>query len=310
MGDYQGQVTPQGPTSNFGLMTFLYLILGLTAIYYFYRFLNTSSETKTIVLVGGKREADIAPEKIPSLPTPYEGGEYSFNTWLYISSMNKNLNTLKHIFEIQGDNFSTLLVALGAFNNTLVVRTHTIGVEGFQPVQVSGGPYGGSGPAGSGSGSGPAGSGPRGSGSAMSAIPPNASISPGNLSAAAIKKMFTPMAMNDQLLTTPAICDLPEIDMQRWTMVTVVLSGRTIDVYLDGKLSRSCMGTSYYKVDPTGVNPVIAARGGFDGYIGMTSVGNYAMNPDEIYRAYLSGPEGSSTVDFVGWFTSLIRGSS
>jgi hypothetical protein len=300
-------------------MTFVYLLLGLTAIYYLYRFLNTSSETKTTVLVSGKREADVAPEKIPPLPTPYEGGEYSFNTWLYISSMNKNLNTLKHIFEIQGDNFSTILVALGAFNNTLVVRTHTIGVDGFQALQVSGGPYGGSGlagsgPAGSGPGSGPAGSGPgsgpRGSGPAMSVIPPNAAMTPGSLSAATIKRMFMPMAMNDQLLTTPAICDLPEIDMQRWTMVTVVLSGRTIDVYLDGKLSRSCMGTSYYKVDPTGVTPVIAARGGFDGYIGMTSVGNYAMNPDEIYRAYLSGPEGSSTVDFVGWFTSLIRGSS
>jgi len=302
MGDYQSQMTPQGPPSNFGLMTLVYLLLGLTAIYYLVRYLYTSSDSKTIVLVGGKREADIAPEKIPSLPTPYEGGEYSFNTWIYISSMNKNLNTLKHIFEIQGDNFSTLLVALGAFNNTLVVRTHTVGVEGFQPIVVSGGPYAGSGPAGSGPAAKPA--------SSVSAVPPNAAITPGNLSAGALAKMFTPMAMNDQLLTTPAICDLPEIDMQRWTMVTVVLSGRTIDVYLDGKLSRSCMGASYYKVDPTGVTPLIAARGGFDGYIGLTSVGNYAMNPDEIYRTYLSGPEGSGTFDFIGWFTSLLRGSS
>jgi hypothetical protein len=283
-------------------MTVVYLLLGLTAIYYLFRFLYTSSDSKAVVLVGGKREADIAPEKIPSLPTPYEGGEYSFNTWIYISSMNKNLNTLKHIFEIQGDHFSTLLVALGAFNNTLVVRTHTVGVEGFQPIVVSGGPYAGSGPAGSGPAVKPA--------STMSAVPPNAAITPGNLSAGALAKMFTPMAMNDQLLTTPAICDLPEIDLQRWTMVTVVLSGRTIDVYLDGKLSRSCMGTSYYKVDPTGVTPLITGRGGFDGYIGLTSVTNYAMNPDEIYRSYLSGPEGAGTFDFIGWFTSLMRGSS
>jgi len=290
MGDYQSQ-TPQGPPSSFGIMTVVYLLIGLTAIYYLYRFLYTSTESKTIVLVGGKREADIAPEKIPPLPTPYEGGEYSFNTWIYISSLNKNLNTLKHIFEINGDNFSTLLVALGAFNNTLVVRTHTKGVEGFQVLSGSG----------SGSGSGK---------NAVSAAPPNASLTPGDLSAGSMKKLFTPMAMNDQLLTTPAVCDLQEIDMQRWTMVTVVLSGRTIDVYVDGKLSRSCMGASYYKVDPTGVSPLITARGGFDGYVGLTTAGNYAMNPDEIYRTYLSGPEGSGTVDFIGWFTSLFRGSS
>ena len=70
------------------------------------------------------------------------------------------------------------------------------------------------------------------------------------------------------------------------------------------------MGASYYKVDPTGVTPLITARGGFDGHLGLTSVGNYAMNPDEIYRTYLSGPEGASTIDFIGWITSLFRGSA
>ena len=276
--------------SSFGLLTIIYLLLGLTAIYYLYKYLYTSSDTKTIALVGGKREADIIVDKLPPLPTPYEGGEYSFNTWIYISSLNKNLNTLKHIFEIHGSNFSTLLVALGAFNNTLVVRTHTKGVEGFQVTSGS--------------------SGSSGSGSSVSAVPPNASTTPGDLSAKAMTTLFTPLAINDSLLTTPAICDLPEIDMQRWTMITVVLSGRTIDVYIDGKLSRSCMSPSYYKVDPMGVTPIITARGGFDGYIGLTSVGNYAMNPDEIYRGYLSGPDGSTSLDFIGWFVSLMRGSS
>jgi uncharacterized membrane protein YuzA (DUF378 family) len=275
------------PPSSFGLLSIVYLLIGLTAIYYLYRYLYTSSDTKTIALVAGKREADLSPDKLPKLPPPYEGGEYSFNTWIYVSSLNKNRNTLKHIFEINGDNFSTLLVALGAFNNTLVVRTHTKTVEGFQLT-----------------------SGSSGSGSGVSAAPPNAAATPGNLSTAAVNALFRPMAMNDELLTTPPICDLPQVDMQRWTMVTVVLSGRTIDVYLDGKLSRSCMGESYYKVDPTGVTPLISARGGFDGYLGMTSVGNYAMNPDEIYRTYLSGPEGAGTMDFIGWFVSLMRGSS
>jgi hypothetical protein len=93
-------------------------------------------------------------------------------------------------------------------------------------------------------------------------------------------------------------------------MITVVLTGRTIDVYLDGKLSRSCMSHSFYKVDPTGVKPVLTDRGGFDGYIGNTSVANYAMNPDEIYRGYLSGPEGAASMDFIGWFISLFKGSA
>jgi len=116
------------------------------------------------------------------------------------------------------------------------------------------------------------------------------------------------MAMDDVLLTTPPPCDIPEIDLQRWTMITTVLSGRTIDVYIDGKLSRSCINKSYYKVDPTGVKMKLVDRGGFDGYIGNTTVGSYSMNPDEIYRAYQSGPQGSS-FNIIQWILSLFKGA-
>ena len=282
-------------SSGFGFITIIYVVLGLVAIYYLYRFLYTSTTSNTVILVHGQMGANIQPATLPSIPAPFEGGEYSFNTWVYISSLNKNLNTRKHIFELQGKYFSTLLVGLGAFNNTLIVRTHTQdpSLDGFQ--------------SGSGSGS--------GSGSLRKpptkTTPPNAAdaMSVGNLSTSTVDAMFTPLAMDDSLLTTPTVCDLPEIDLQRWTMITVVLSGRTIDVYLDGKLSRSCMASSYYRVDPTSVKPVIADRGGFDGYIGNTAVGNYAMNPDEIYRTYLSGPSGSSMNIFT-WFVSLFKGSA
>jgi hypothetical protein len=277
------------PSSNnsvvFRIITVLFVVLGLVAIYYLYQYLYTSSNNKSTMLLSGKQAADSSPTNLPTIPTPYEGGEYSVNTWVYISSFNKNMNKRKHIFELQGNIFSTLLIGLGAFNNTLVVRTHTKSVEGFANWTTMTG------------------------GSGVGTNPPNAQDNVGNLSAASLNTTFAALAMNDSLLDTPPICDLPEIDLQRWTMVTVVLNGRTIDVYMDGKLSRSCVAPSYYKVDPTGVKAVMTSRGGFDGYTGATSVANYAMNPDEIYRAYLSGPEGSST-DILNWFVSLFKGSS
>jgi hypothetical protein len=118
------------------------------------------------------------------------------------------------------------------------------------------------------------------------------------------------MASDDSLVGgTPVQCDIPEIDLQRWTMVTVVLSGKTIDVYIDGKLLRSCVTASYFKVDPTAdVQLKIAERGGFDGYIGHTTVGSYVMNPDEIYKTYMSGPTGAG-LDLFSWLASLLRGA-
>jgi len=192
------------------------------------------------------------------------------------------MNTRKHVFEIKGQYFSTLLIALGAFKNTLTVRTQSdVVLEGFQ--------------------------GTRGSGSDITNTNTPNSGGTGSLATDEVDALFKPMAMDDEILTTPPICDLPEIDLQRWTMITVVLSGRTIDVYLDGKLSRSCTSSSYYKVDPTGVSMNIVDRGGFDGYIGNTMVGAYSMNPDEIYRAYLSGPNGTS-MDILRWIESIFRG--
>jgi hypothetical protein len=82
--------------------------------------------------------------------------------------------------------------------------------------------------------------------------------------------------------------------MQRWVNVTVVLSGRTIDVYMDGKLARSCLTPSYYKVDPTGVKLKITERGGFDGYINGVSMYNYPLSPADIYHIYQAGPTGTS----------------
>jgi hypothetical protein len=287
MSDYQQGQSGQNGSSGSLIFTVLYIVIGLVVIYYVYQYLY-SSDVSTTTLVSGQMDGSMSPGNTPAIPTPYEGGEYTVTTWVYVNSFNKNRNTKKHIFELKGQYFSTLLIGLGAFNNTLMVRTHTQDPSMNNVTGVT---------AGSGSGS-------------LSAVPPNAASQPGNLSTASMGALFKPMAMDDSLLTVQPMCDLPEIDLQRWTMITVVLTGRTIDVYLDGKLSRSCASPTFFKVDPTGVKAVISDRGGFDGYVGNTKVSNHAMNPDEIYRAYLSGPSGSGSMDPLGWFISLFKGST
>jgi len=334
-------------TSTFGFLSIVYVLVGLTAIYFLYRYLYTPMNSTGVVITGGQNPGNSILDKFSAVPTPYEGGEYSVNLWIYVSSYNTNLNTRKHVFELRGTYFSTLLIGLGAFKNSLFVRTHTNLAEGFQnrptsvmanalakllPAQLQSalnveGFQAGSG---SGSGSGPAmfnrqsnadeirrqlDAGVYNSDESAGSKSPKTTDTPypkiiGNLSADSVASMFEPLAMDDVLLDVPPICDLTEVSLQRWTMISVVLSGRTIDVYVDGKLSRSCVADSYYKVDPTGVKPIITDYGGFDGYTGTTTVANYAMNPDEIYRAYLSGPQSGTNIDFFTWFVSLFNGSS
>jgi hypothetical protein len=271
-----------------GFVSVILILLAAVAMYYVYTSILGTASTVSTRLVSSQKAADqiAAADSLPTIPAPYEGGEYSVNLWIYVSSFNKNRNARKHIFELKGTYFSTLLIALGAFKNTLVVRTHS-GEPGTAGTDATGA-----------------------RGSTAPANASEAGRTDATLSIADVNRMFTPLAMEDSLMETPPVCDLPEVDLQRWVMVTVVLSGRTIDVYIDGKLTRSCVTNSYYKVDPTGVQPVLSDRGGFDGYVSGVAVSNYGYTPDEIYRMYLQGPEGSSTWNIFKWVGSLFSGST
>ncbi len=103
-------------------------------------------------------------------------------------------------------------------------------------------------------------------------------------------------------------CDIETIDLQRWVNVTVVLSGRTVDVYIDGKLSRSCVNEGLFKVaDPNTAQIIVGAPSSsgssLGGYIGSIRAANFAYTPDTIYQIYQQGPRDESILSQIkSWF--------
>ena len=95
-------------------------------------------------------------------------------------------------------------------------------------------------------------------------------------------------------------CDIEQVALQKWVSITAVMAGRTLDIYIDGKLSRSCVFDGMYMID--GDSPYVELGGlskngssipnpsGFGGLIGQTRVANFAYSPDQVYKNYLSGP--------------------
>jgi hypothetical protein len=272
-----------GGSVVFGAMSVLLTAAGLVAIYFLYDFLYSGSSSNMTVLVPNRHTATEMVKDPAKVPPIFEGGEYSFSTWVYISSYMRNQNKVKHIFQLKGDHFSTLLVGLGGSRNSVVVRVHTADVaDNFQgaPNKPTEGFY---------------------TTTTVAETP--------DLGGEQVEALFAAMAdTTSSSSDVQPMCDLAEIDLQRWVHLAVVISGRTIDVYLDGKLARSCVANSYFKADPTGVKAVICDKGGFDGYITGLSVANYSMNPGEIYRTYISGPEGT-TNNALKWFGSLFTGA-
>jgi hypothetical protein len=264
---YRTTTRPGGPHSNTSMLVTIALVLvGLVAIYYLYNFVTRTTSVKSTDILVQDTQGTLKMTNLPALPSIYEGGECAVSMWVYINSYNVNRNRRKHIFEIAGTSFSTLLIGLGAFKNTLIVRTHSKDFDGTilgtsttpNPTQTPG---------------------------SEEATRMDGSLRPSDLTS-----MFQPLALDDSLLDASPTCDLPEVDMQRWTFITVALSGRTIDVYLDGKLARSCVTKSYYKVDPTGVKAKLLEYGGFDGRISKVVVYNNGISSNDIYRVYKKGP--------------------
>jgi hypothetical protein len=85
-------------------------------------------------------------------------------------------------------------------------------------------------------------------------------------------------------------CDIEHVNLQKWVNITAVLNGRTLDIYIDGKLSRSCLLDGLFKVD--GEIPTLRLGGpdAFGGLIGLTRAANFAYSPDKVYYYYQNGP--------------------
>lgn len=88
-------------------------------------------------------------------------------------------------------------------------------------------------------------------------------------------------------------CQLENIPLQTWTNVVVVVQDRAVDMYLDGRLVKSCLFTGIPKTI-TGADFQITPDGGFMGYTAGATYYNRALGPSEVYGIYQAGHGGGS----------------
>ncbi len=106
-------------------------------------------------------------------------------------------------------------------------------------------------------------------------------------------------------LNTP--CNILNFEFGRWVNVSIVLNNNLCDVYLDGKLARSCVLKGQYQVSNASgtTNKLYLAKTKFGegstavltdwkGSLSGVAFYNYAISPDEAYRIYMAGPSGAS----------------
>ena len=202
----------------------------------------------------------VASDKLPAI---YEGGEFTISTWIYVNDWSYRRGNNKSILSIEGENFDVIRIYLGSYKPSLSVRLHTKDGSASN-TNVMGN-----------------------SASGFGGVSPQATES---LDKNTRESTFNTLQTESGLLDGSPICDLPEVELQRWVCITVAVNGKTIDVYYDGKLARSCVLPTYYKAD-TRYSAKLLGYGGFGGQISETVMYDVALNPEQAYKIYMAGPE-------------------
>ena len=97
-------------------------------------------------------------------------------------------------------------------------------------------------------------------------------------------------------------CSVKHVPLQKWVHVMVSVYNRTLDVYVDGKLSRSCLLPGVPKVDSS-KNVLITPGGGFSGSTSGFQYFDNESEPQKAYEIYRSGWTGN-------FFNNLFYGVS
>ena len=118
--------------------------------------------------------------------------------------------------------------------------------------------------------------------------------------------LFTTLQTDSGMLDATANCDIPNVELQKWVNIVVAINGMTCDVYMDGKLARSCVLSNYFNVASAYALTVCEA-GGFGGNIDTTQMYGYALSPDLVYTNYMAGP--TPVTNFLGYLTTFFQPS-
>lgn len=86
------------------------------------------------------------------------------------------------------------------------------------------------------------------------------------------------------------ICKINNFPLQRWVSLVVSLNNRTLDLYLNGKLVRTCILPATAVIDST-ASVSLTPDGGFKGWTSNTQYFSKALNPHEVYNIYSIGPK-------------------
>jgi hypothetical protein len=104
-------------------------------------------------------------------------------------------------------------------------------------------------------------------------------------------------------------CMVSNIPIQKWVNLTLSVYGRTLDLYIDGKLVRTCLLPGIANVN-SNADIYVTPKGGFNGWTSNLQYYPNSLNPQEAWNIYTQGYGGGMLSNLFGSYqveVSLIQ---
>jgi hypothetical protein len=98
----------------------------------------------------------------------------------------------------------------------------------------------------------------------------------------------------NQAPTTPGgntvikTCSVDNVPIQKWVNLTLSVYGRTMDIYIDGKLVRTCLLPGVASIN-NNADVFVTPSGGFDGWTAKFQYYPSPLNPQQAWNIYAQG---------------------
>jgi len=243
--------------------TIFFIVFALVILYVVYTYLYPADDPTYVQFLNKEVDARHQPVSLKHnglAPSIFTGGEFTLSFWLYIDDWNYKVASYKPLFNLgppvtHVNTQSVLTGMLTPYQNGLMVRAAAV-ASSSRP--------------------------------APGATPTTSDATP-DITLASVRSSLlqqqTGVNMFQSTVDTP--CDIKDVPLQRWVCTTIVSSGRVLDVYMDGKLARSCVLENVVKV-PRG--KIFLTLGDFGGRFSSVQMWNQQLTPDVIYGIYMMGP--------------------
>jgi hypothetical protein len=246
------------------LSTVLFLVVIVLILYAVYQYMYPAEDPTYTRFLKGEADARKPINVRNKVPAIYTGGDFTLSFWIYIDDFNYKAASSKFLFAISPELLTTtsrspLVGVLTPLSNNLMVRANTVKSSAEAPAAAN---------------------------SATAASGPDITVE-ANLQALLAQQTSMAMFANP---VAEQPCDVKDIPLQRWVCVTIVSSGRVLDVYIDGKLSRSCVLENSIHVPRGPLKIRLGESGGFGGRYSSVQMWSSQLTPDAIYGIYMMGP--------------------